>query len=285
MTKRLFIPPREGQEVEVDGNVYHIGEKLGQGGFGRVYECADEWENELVAKVLVPNGQTYEQVKTNWYNEIGKLLALRHPNITYIYNAFEWRDTFYLIIERCDYTIGGLLRDGNHGGGHLILPIARCVLQAVAYMHRNDYVHKDIHAENVFVSFVPDELQPETESATVFKVGDLGISKLQDDIRLFGTIMAPWMLPPEHLNPPLFGQVGKQTDLYHVGMLLLNVLLGQVQQYSKDEVLGGEPRNRALANAGKWAPALEKTLRRRTKYRTKTAMEFWTDLCRCMNAQ
>ena len=74
---------------------------IGKGNFGYVYECRDEWENELVAKIILSNNRTYEEVKEEWLEELQKLINFRHPNITFIYNAFECDNTFYLIIERC----------------------------------------------------------------------------------------------------------------------------------------------------------------------------------------
>lgn len=39
---KLFRPPQPGDTIN---QRYLIGESLGQGSFGLVYECQDEWEN------------------------------------------------------------------------------------------------------------------------------------------------------------------------------------------------------------------------------------------------
>jgi len=111
---KVFKPPFHGQSISCDGKQYFIGVKLGCGSFGEVFECTDEWGNQLVAKVLVPRrGQTYTQVCEQWQQELQKLLVLRHPNITYIHAAFEYDDTFYLVIERCQATLDSIIHLPN----------------------------------------------------------------------------------------------------------------------------------------------------------------------------
>ena len=102
---RQFTLPAVGEGIAVDGHTYYIGNQVGQGFFGAVYECFDEWSNSLVAKVIIPQGRSFEHVKSMWLEEQNKLVNLRHPNITYVHNAFEYRETFYLIIERCSFTL------------------------------------------------------------------------------------------------------------------------------------------------------------------------------------
>ena len=95
-------PPTAGEVITslATGNTYTIGEKIGEGNFGLVYSCVDVWQSELAVKVLKPLGP-YERVKASAEAEIGKLLYLRHPHITYVFDAFEYRATFYIVTERC----------------------------------------------------------------------------------------------------------------------------------------------------------------------------------------
>ncbi len=99
---RFFRPPQPGQTITAGDNTYLIGQPLGEGAFASTFACSDGWTNQLVVKVLVPRRQeTYQQIRANWEREITSLLTLRHPNITYVHNAFEYQDTFYIVVERC----------------------------------------------------------------------------------------------------------------------------------------------------------------------------------------
>jgi serine/threonine-protein kinase len=270
--------PARGEMITSDrsGVSYMIGQQIGEGHFGVVYECSDSWGNELAAKVLKPIG-TYDEVRAKAEAEFVKLVTVRCPYITFVYDAFEFRDTFYLITERCHNTLEGLLELENFNGRIWILPIARCLLQALHYMHVSGLVHQDIHLGNVFVSFTKDEMTGNADQSMQFKVADLGVAKLMEDVSVANT-RAQWMLPPEVLNPAEFGPVGQQVDIYHAALLLLQVAFGRPLQFTQEEMLAGKPRDLALTLEAPLNFALEKALRRHVLYRTGNAMEFWRDL-------
>lgn len=111
-----FQPPEEGHSIYDNGMRYLIGKVIGQGYYGKVYKCEDEWGNDLVAKVLIPRNQTYEEVRKQWLEELNKLLLLCHQKITFVDAAFEYCNIFYLIIERCHFTLNDLLKFPNLQG-------------------------------------------------------------------------------------------------------------------------------------------------------------------------
>jgi serine/threonine-protein kinase len=270
--------PQPGEVIEHGRNRYLVGELLGQGAFGCTYACIDQWNNSLVIKVHVPRGQTYQQVRQNWERELRSLFTLRHPNITYIYDAFERNATFHIVMERCGGSLGSLLAAPNYDGLALLLPIARCVLQGIAYMHDNGYVHKDIHLGNVFWAQPRNEIGPSDGQSLTFKVGDLGICRLESELDFYTTTLAQWMLPPEFLRPGEFGAVGKQTDIYHAGLLLLSVAAGRAPALTNEQILQGVPQAVAARLPPPLGLAISKALRRHTSARTQTAFEFWQDL-------
>lgn len=198
---KKFVAPHKGEQIFCNGTCYYIGDLIKAGGFGAAYHCTDEWANNLVAKVLLPQNRAYEQVRNEWLSEFNNLSLLRHPNITYIYEAFEYRDTFYIIVERCSYDLTFLIGQPTTDGNIWLPYIARDVLNGLDFIHRNGYVHKDLHPGNILVSHHYDYMVPTKDPVWSFKIGDLGISKLETDIRIFNTILAQWMVPPEHLEP------------------------------------------------------------------------------------
>lgn len=276
---QIFIPPTDGELItsSTTGNTYRIGKPIGTGNFGVVYECSDTWENSLAVKVLKPKG-TYELVKQNAVAEFQKLMLLRHPHVTYVHDAFEYRHTFYIVVERCATSISDLIKIKNFKGSVWLRPIARCLLQAVHFIHVNKFVHQDIHGGNVFTSWIRDEMVPEDVSAITFKLGDLGISKFVSEMDAATTVLAEWMRAPESLNPQEFGPMDHRMDIYHCGLLLLQMLLGSPLTFSRDEVLAGVPRQQALQLGGPYSFAIEKALRRHVDFRTASAMELWRDL-------
>lgn len=49
---KKFRRPREGEVIEHQGCNYCLGKYIGEGAWGAVFHCTDDWENELVAKIL-----------------------------------------------------------------------------------------------------------------------------------------------------------------------------------------------------------------------------------------
>jgi len=97
-----FTPPHKGLVITSFNTktTYLIGDYLGEGSFGTVYGVTDVWKNDLAVKVRKPNGK-YEQVQKAANNEFTKLLTLRHPNVTYVFDAFEFNHAFYIVTEKC----------------------------------------------------------------------------------------------------------------------------------------------------------------------------------------
>ena len=184
-------------------------------------------DETLAVKVLKPIG-TYEKVADDAYNEFIKLLHLRNPFIIYVYDAFEFRDTFYIVTELCHSPLTNLFKMENFDGLIWLMPIARSLLQAIHFLHTNNYVHQDIHPGNVLLTFIKDELIPDgPEEVLQFRLGDLGITKLLDEMDAQDTL-AQWMLPPEVLNTSEYGPIDHRLDIYHIGLLFLQLVLNCV---------------------------------------------------------
>jgi serine/threonine protein kinase len=271
-------PPTLGEVItsEATRNSYTMGGKIGEGHFGLVYDCVDVWNNSLAAKVLKPLGP-YEKIKASAESELHKLTQLRHPHITYVFDAFEFRETFYIITERCYCPLTSLFGLEGYSGFIWIKAIARCLLQAVHYIHLNQYAHQDIHLGNVFAAFAKNEMNSEDPGAIQFKLGDLGVAKLFSEIDAANT-RALWMLPPEALDSGEFGPLDYRIDIYHCGLLFLHLLHGNELRFTAEEIKEGKPRDLALQLPAPYNFALEKALRRHVPYRTETAMELWRDL-------
>jgi serine/threonine protein kinase len=268
-----WTPPAPGQQLTTSaGNNYFVGQVIGEGGFGLVYHAHDDWGNALVLKVLKPTA-TFDVVRGKWEDEIAKLNMMRHPNITYIHDWFIYRGvTFCLMIERCDFSLKDLPLDQRTS---MLGIIARDVLQGLSFIHRQDYVHKDMHAGNILLHRKRCPLTGQT--ALSFQISDLGISNLEGDIGQGITVMAQWMMPPERLSPE-FGPISKQTDLYHFALVLLEGLVMRPLNFTTQEILEGAPRVLAESLASPVAQVLAKCLRRRVDARPDSALAMWREL-------
>jgi serine/threonine-protein kinase len=253
-----------------------MGQKIGEGYFGLVFECTDVWQNDLAAKVFKPVG-SYEAVRNAALSELDKLLLLRHPFITHVFDAFEFRDTFYIVTQRCYAPISALFILDQFDPHRWLRPVARCLLQAIYFLHMNSYAHQDIHAGNVFVALQRDELVPANPGAMNFKLGDLGVAKLFNELDARNT-RKDGLQAPEVLDSAQFGPIDHRTDIYQAGLLFLQLAMGKETRFSSEQVLAGQPREMALTLRPPLNVAIEKALRRHVAARTADAMEFWRDL-------
>ncbi len=276
LSPKQFVMPIQGEQIHFQGVNYYIGAPIGYGAFGSVMECSDDWGNQLAAKVLLPTG-SYEDVRRAWQDEMSKLITLRHPNITYIHAAFEYRETFYIILERCAYDLGALIRSNNFDGKIWIPHVARDVLFALNKIHEWGYVHKDLHPGNIFIAHHFDSMVPQKEPVWSFKIADFGISNIEGNIRQAQTRMAKWMFPPELISAE-FGSVSRATDFYHFGLILLNMLVPNMSDFSQEQIIEGRPRMIAELLPSPYAPVIAKSLRRHVQYRYQSAIEFWGDI-------
>lgn len=274
----LVVPPNPGETITslLTRTTYTMGEKIGEGFFGLVFECVDVWDNNLAVKVLKGKAP-YEVIEKAAREEFEKLMVVRHPYVTYVFDVFHLEETIYIVTERCHCPLSRLFALEGFDGKIWIRAIARCLLQAVNYLHLHGYVHQDIHINNVFAAFARDELMDNTPGALNFKLGDLGVAKLISEVDATNT-RAQGMFPPEVLNPTEFGPMDHRIDIYHCGLLFLHLLNGAEIRFSNEEILAGKPRELALQLPAPYSFALEKALRRHVAARTETAMELWRDL-------
>ena len=277
-TVKTVIHPSFGEVItsEATGISYTMGEIIGEGNFAIVYSCTDVWGNDLAAKVLKPIA-SYDKVKSSAESEYIKLLYLRNPYITFVYDAFEYRDTFYIITERCASSVTKLFDIDSLNGYSWIKTISRSLLQAVHYLHINGYVHQDIHQGNVLIVFTKDEMLPDSQHAMQIKLSDLGIAKLLNEMSSENT-MKNSIKPPEILNNSEYGPIDHRVDIYHIGLLFLQLAYSKEITFTAKEIINGKPREMALQLPSPYNFALEKALRRHVSVRTANAMELWRDL-------
>ncbi len=164
--------------------------------------------------------------------------------------------TLYIITERCHFPLEAFFREKWFWGPAWVLAVAHCLLQAVDLIHRAGLVHQDIHLGNVFTTAAKDEMLPEKPGATQFKLGDLGVAKLISEVSAAQT--RGWMLPPELIEPASYGQADHRIDIYHTGLLLLQLALNKQLHFTLEEIAAGKPRELALTLAQPLSIALEK---------------------------
>jgi serine/threonine-protein kinase len=264
--------PQVGTVLRSKRGEYLVQKVIGTGEFGAVYECTGPFDQFYALKVIRPANRPFHEVQAEWSRETARLFSLRHPNIVYLYDAFEQELLFYQALERCEHPLSEMLKGPMQEG--LVIELARQLLAAVQFLHDGDIIHDDLHPGNVLVSHT---------DRPVLKISDFGISaELRGASAIRPNVVHHKIMAPEILST---GYTTKQSDLYQVGLLLYWMLIGEPaipQNLPYNDLVRfvgeGEPRRRADAIGTPLGALIAKMLRRRESFRYTSAREVWADM-------
>jgi serine/threonine protein kinase len=213
---------------------YRLLHQLGAGGTGLVFAAVQEaLGREVAVKVLNPLAAARIDAIDRFKAEATAIARLRHPGIVQIFEAGQFEDHPYLVMELLG---GGTLADAIVQGPLAVEQAAQCVkdvAEAVGVAHEAGIVHRDLKPSNVLLE-KPLSAAKESSSATghsvklATKVADFGLAKdLADPAHtetgvLLGT--PSYMAPEQARGDPR--SIGPATDVYALGVTLYTCLTG-----------------------------------------------------------
>ncbi|KAL4575530.1 hypothetical protein LXL04_022377 [Taraxacum kok-saghyz] len=212
------IPTRFSYE-ELKTATQNFSKKLGEGGFGSVFQGTLEDGSQIAVKCL----QGLAHVKKSFLAEVESIGSIHHVNLVRLRGFCAWKSERLLVYE---FMSNGSLDQWIYNGDRkhilgwecrkkIILDIAK----GLAYLHedcRQKIIHLDIKPQNILLD--------EDFNA---KVSDFGLSKLidrnqsrQEMSTLRGT---PGYLAPEWLG----SIITEKVDVYSFGIVLMEILCGR----------------------------------------------------------
>src|SRR5215216_4846985 len=197
---------------------YRIVRKLGTGGMANVYLAEDQELGRRVAiKILDERHASDEQFVERFRREAKNAASLSHPNIVSIYDRGEAEGTYYIAMEYLDgRSLKELIVARGPAPIHLAVDYARQILAALRFAHRHGIVHRDIKPHNVLVD------GEGRLKVTDFGIARAGASQMTEVGSIIGT--AQYLSPEQAKGAP----VDQTSDLYSVGVVLFELLTGQV---------------------------------------------------------
>src|ERR1700684_675383 len=170
---------------------YELLEFLG-GGMSHVFRAKDTVLGRTVAiKILTPAGVADPDTKARFLHEARTASNISHENILAVYDFGEEDGKPYMVME---FLRGRTLRTAIHD--HLLpdwaskLRIALQVAHALAYVHQNQIIHRDVKPENVNI-----------DDSGHAKLMDFGIAKAADlSLTQPGFVLGtPYYMAPEQI--------------------------------------------------------------------------------------
>lgn len=216
---------------------YELATILGQGGMGQVWTAYDQRLDRRVAvkllrpdRVAGPTGSdAADELRRRFVRECRVTAQVDHPGLVTVHDAGSDGDDLFLVMQ---YVEGADLADHLAEQDPYPWPwavaVAAQLCAVLCAVHTVPIVHRDLKPRNVMVR--PDG------TVTVL---DLGVASVldTDTTRLTHTgspIGSPAYMAPEQA---MGGAVGPYTDLYALGVLLHELLSGDVP-FSGSTALG-----------------------------------------------
>jgi serine/threonine-protein kinase len=197
---------------------YEIGEPLGKGGMGSVFEAVDTQTGQRVAiKALAPQLAMAEGFRERFEAEIESLKTLRHEGIVRLFGYGEQDGILFYSMELVEgVSLEDELKAGRRFNWREVTSIAIQLSLALKHAHDHGIVHRDIKPANILL--YDDER---------VKLADFGIA------RLFGTTQlttaggvlgtADYMSPEQADGRP----VTARCDQYSLGGVMYALLAGR----------------------------------------------------------
>jgi serine/threonine protein kinase len=206
---------------------YRLEERIAAGGMSTVYRALDETLERQVAVKLMHREVVGDSDQLERFRREARAVAqLSHPNLVGVIDAGEDDGRPYIVLE---YVAGETLKQRIRGHGQLPIPEAVAyaieIARGLGAAHANHIVHRDVKPQNVLI----DE-----EGAA--KLTDFGIARtleeegLTADGRVLGT--TDYVSPEQALGQHVTGQ----SDLYSLGVVLYEMLTGEVPFHGDNQV-------------------------------------------------
>jgi serine/threonine protein kinase/Cdc6-like AAA superfamily ATPase len=201
---------------------YQLLEKVGTGGMGTVYRAWNERTGQIVAvKILAREFAGDPQAVERFKRESEIMNQLRHPNIVKCYETAEDNGRLFIAMEFVEgIDLGRVLNTVHQLELSAAITIARCIADALHYVHNLGFVRNDIKPGNVMLS----------KTGNCYLM-DFGITKLaashrQDAVTLAGTIVGtPYYMSPEQFQDL---PVDARSDIYSCGIVIYEMITGQL---------------------------------------------------------
>ena len=223
-TQKLPVPATLGPVGSLLANRFLIETLIGTGGMASVYRAMDTALGRTVAvKLFRADGSASEPERQS--GEIALLASLNHFALVTLFDAgtalVDGAPRTFIVMELVD---GPDLRTRIEDGPVPSIDVAGMgadLAEALHYVHEQGIIHRDVKPANVLLA--PSGFPGRNMHA---KLADFGIARLLDETRLTAT--GSLLGTASYLSPEqaLGGVIGAPTDVYSLGLVLLECLTG-----------------------------------------------------------
>ncbi len=208
------------QDREIVGGRYELLNLIGQGSMSRVYRARDRVLDRIVAvKLLREEYGSDQNFVARFYREAHAVALLSGPNLVDIYDYGQHAGTYFIAMQYIEGTdLKSMLRHDGPLPPAQAVGIVTQVLEALAVAHSHNIIHRDVKPQNILIRATDG----------LVKLTDFGVAHARDGANITtsgATVGTAFYMAPEQAKG---GSVGPATDIYAVGIVLYELLSGQL---------------------------------------------------------
>ncbi|GAU29197.1 hypothetical protein TSUD_361880 [Trifolium subterraneum] len=208
-------------------------EMLGEGGFGRVFQCRNVEDNSIVAVKQIYIDDSGNGVSSAIIREVSFLKELIHPNIVRLLDVTNNNGTRFvsLVFEYLDCNLSQYIEENQHyescsffNDAMNIKSFMYQILSAMNYCHCHEIIHRDLKPTNLLID----------RSEKLIKLADFGLARELGDPDMIYTnkVATLYYRAPEILFG--CGKYSTPVDIWSVGCIFGEMLLGKPILEGKD---------------------------------------------------
>ena len=202
---------------------YLLLEKIGSGNYSEVWKSTNTKTNTLCAVKILDDDQIKEQPKVLelMESEIKVLRECNSENIVKLYDNFECKGHYYIVMEYCN---AGDLEDYMESkpkeriSENEALDFLKQLLNGFKELHRVSALHRDFKLENVLLN------------DGVLKIADFGFSKQADIAKT--TLGTRGYMAPEIMK---YQKYDNKVDIWSLGVCLYRMVFGEFPFNGKNQ--------------------------------------------------
>ncbi|XP_050304838.1 serine/threonine-protein kinase PITSLRE isoform X2 [Anthonomus grandis grandis] len=244
MLKNKDVKPEKASEIDVDLPPYYPAvqgcrsveefqclNRIEEGTYGVVYRARDKRTDEIVALKRLKMEKEKEGFPITSLREINTLLKGQHSNIVTVREIVVGSnmDKIFIVMDYVEHDLKSLMETMRHKKQSFMPGEVKCLLkqllQAVAHLHDNWILHRDLKTSNLLLSH-----------KGVLKVGDFGLAReYGSPLKAYTPIVVTlWYRAPELLL--CAKEYSTPIDVWSVGCIFAELLLMNALFPGKSEV-------------------------------------------------
>ncbi|MEQ8637942.1 serine/threonine protein kinase [Gimesia maris] len=201
---------------------YQIEELIGTGGYGQVYRATDL---KLERPVAIKIG--HSQFSSDLLMEEARRVArLKHPNIIAIHDVGQYKGKVFLVFEFAEGESLDKVILEHKMTVKKAVDLMISISMALHYAHEQSCIHRDIKPANIIIALKEMPLIADFGVAVSFQELQSGQVSNRETL----AYMAPEQVADE------VQLISPQTDIHALGVLLFELLTGELPYQSENEI-------------------------------------------------